>query len=156
MKQKLNCILLIDDDEPTNFLSNMLLDEANCTNHIQIEESGQKALEYLSKTNHFSNEKIRLTYPDLILLDVNMPAMNGWEFLDKYKDLKPDLHPGTVIIMLTTSINPDDQLRAALLPMVAGFENKPLTNSMIQRIIKKHFNGSLGLKPVISKWQPID
>src|SRR5665647_214670 len=122
MKQKLNCILLIDDDEPTNFLSNLLLEEANCTRHIQIEESGQKALEYLSGTDHDNNDNSDLSYPELIFLDINMPAMDGWEFLDKYKELKREQQPKTVIIMLTTSLNPEDKQRAERIPEVAGFE----------------------------------
>jgi len=140
MKQKLNCIMLIDDDEPTNFISNMLLEESNCTLHIQIEESGKKALEYLSKTTGCCNEQTGLSYPELIFLDINMPAMNGWEFLERYKELKTELHPKTVIIMLTTSINPDDKLKAENISMVAAFENKPLTSKMIERVIKEHFS----------------
>jgi CheY-like chemotaxis protein len=146
MKKKLNCILLIDDDEPTNFISNMLLEEANCTNHIQIEESGQRALGYLSKTAHCSSEKTGLFYPELIFLDINMPAMNGWEFLEKYKELELEPHPETIIIMLTTSINPDDKLKAENIPLVTAFANKPLTGKMIQRIIKEHFSGGREIK----------
>ncbi|MEJ7587600.1 MAG: response regulator [Ferruginibacter sp.] len=139
MKQKLNCILLIDDDEPTNFISSMLLEEADCAHHIQIEESAQRALEYLSKTRPCSNENGSSSYPELVFLDINMPAMNGWEFLETCNDLKMNLLPGTVIIMLTTSINPDDSMRAGNIPLVAGFESKPLTSSMIQRVLKKYF-----------------
>ncbi|MEP7106860.1 MAG: response regulator [Ferruginibacter sp.] len=139
MKKKLNCILLIDDDEPTNFISNMLLEEANCTHLVQIEESGKRALNYLSKAADCSRENAAMAYPELIFLDINMPAMNGWEFLDKYKELKAGQHPETVIILLTTSINPDDSIRADSIPMVSGFENKPLTGNMIQTLLKKHF-----------------
>ncbi|MEP7142083.1 MAG: response regulator [Ferruginibacter sp.] len=155
MKQKLNCILLVDDDEPTNFISNILLEEAGYTSHIQIEESAKKALEYLSKTGHSGNKNPGLCYPELIFLDINMPAMNGWEFLDKYKELKLELHHKTIIIMLTTSINPDDKLKAENIPLVTSFENKPLTGKMIERIITKHFGDGREIekdkpKPVVS------
>ncbi len=145
MKQiKLNCILLIDDDEATSFISNMLLGEANCTRHIQIAESGRKALEYLSKSGHCGNEKTVLAYPELIFLDINMPAMSGWEFLGEYKELKNGRHPETVIIVLTSSINPGDKLKAENIPLVAGFMNKPLTSTMIESLIKKYFcNGQV-------------
>lgn len=139
MNQKLNCILLIDDDEPTNFISNMLLEEANCTYHIQIEESGQKALEYLSHAGQKANEKSGFPYPELIFLDINMPAMNGWEFLDKYREIENEPPFTTKIIMLTTSINPDDKINAEGISLVTGFENKPLTKNMIDRILKKYF-----------------
>jgi CheY-like chemotaxis protein len=139
MKQKLNCILVIDDDEPTNFMSNMELEEADCTNHIQIADSGKKALSYLSASNPTINKDNEMPYPELIFLDINMPAMNGWEFLDKLKDLKKENEPEIVIIMLTTSINPDDKLKAEKMPLVTGFENKPLTSEIIQNVIKKYF-----------------
>jgi CheY-like chemotaxis protein len=140
MKQKLNCILLIDDDEPTNFMSNMELEEADCTKHIQIADSGKKALSYLSASSPINNKDNEMPYPELIFLDINMPAMNGWEFLYKLKYLKKENEPEIVIIMLTTSINPDDKLKAEKIPLIAGFENKPLTSEIIQNIIKKYFN----------------
>jgi len=141
MKQKLNCILLIDDDEPTNFISNIELEEADCTNHIQIADSGKKALSYLSSSSPINNTDNELPYPELIFLDINMPAMNGWEFLDKLKELKTDKEPEIIIIMLTTSINPDDKLKAEKIPLVAGFENKPLTSEIIENVLNKYFAG---------------
>ena len=139
MKQKLTCVLLIDDDEPTNFMSNMILEEANCANHIQIMQSAKKALDYLSVTFNPSEDQPAQPYPELIFLDINMPAMNGWEFLDHYSQLKQPHDQKPVIIMLTTSINPDDQLKAEKTPWIDGFENKPLTSNMVEKVIAKYF-----------------
>jgi CheY-like chemotaxis protein len=138
MTQKLNTIMLIDDDEPTNFLSKMLIEEAHCAEHIQVAESGKMALDYLSKSN---------VSPDLIFLDINMPAMNGWEFLDKYKELEKGKQGKIVIIMLTTSLNPDDKVKAGQMPEISGFENKPLSPELIDRVLKKYFIGNI-LNPV--------
>jgi len=102
MKQ-LNCILLIDDDEPTNFLNKLTLEQAGCATHIRIAPSGQAALDYLRGG---SDEYPR---PDLIFLDINMPAMDGWEFLAQYRSLPQEKKADTVLIMLTTSLNPDDE-----------------------------------------------
>src|SRR5258708_36657106 len=106
MNKKLNCILLIDDDEPTNFLNKMTIDQSGCAEWVQVVQSGQEALDYLQGTGRFKNRKEDYPRPDLIFLDINMPAMDGWEFLDKYKELPKDQKAEIVLIMLTTSLNP--------------------------------------------------
>jgi CheY-like chemotaxis protein len=140
MKEKLNCIMVIDDDEATNFMSTMLIEEADCTRHLEIVDSGDKALNYLESASACGRESICPLLPDLVFLDINMPRMNGWEFLDEYKKMKNDRLQKMVIIMLTTSLNPDDRLKAESIPEVAGFENKPLTNEMLQRVMQTYFN----------------
>jgi CheY-like chemotaxis protein len=129
MKQ-LNCILLIDDDEPTNFLNKMTLEQSGCSRHIRIAQSGQAALEYLRDGS---------PRPDLIFLDINMPAMDGWEFLAQYQTLPAEKKADTVLIMLTTSLNPDDEKRTLEIPEVSGFENKPLNQGQLERLLKKYF-----------------
>jgi CheY-like chemotaxis protein len=142
MKKKLNCVLLIDDDEPTNFLSRMLLEEADCATHIQVEQDGYSALEYLTRSENASGDDLRFPCPDLIFLDINMPAMNGWEFLDAYSRLEKHHKGNVVMVMLTTSLNPDDRSRAHGIPDVAGFETKPLTQEKVDHILAKYFGAS--------------
>lgn len=139
MKKKINCVLLIDDDEPTNFLSQMVIEKANCAEEIQVANSGEHAINYLTSQGTFSNESNNYPRPDLIFLDVNMPAMNGWEFLQKYNELEKEHKGNIVIIMLTTSLNPDDRLKSEDIPHVSGFENKPLTSEKLDAILKKYF-----------------
>jgi CheY-like chemotaxis protein len=80
MKKKLPCILLIDDDEPTNFLYRIIVSEAGCTDHVSIVQSGTDALDYLSPAN---TTPLQYPQPDLIFLDINMPRADGWEFIKK-------------------------------------------------------------------------
>jgi CheY-like chemotaxis protein len=68
-----------------------------------------------------------------------MPAMNGWEFLERYSTLEQQRKANVVIVMLTTSLNPDDRLKADKIPDVSGFETKPLTPEKLQSILKKYF-----------------
>lgn len=145
MNQKLNSILLIDDDEPTNFLSTMLIEEADCTRHLKILQSAHTALNYLH-TPEISANGTSFIPPDLIFLDINMPCMDGWEFVKEYKKLLIPTLKKTVIIMLTTSLNPDDKLKAECMPEISGFEIKPLTKEIITQTIKKYFSAE-ELKP---------
>lgn len=133
--KKLNCILLVDDDEPTNFLNKMILEDVNCAETVEVAESGQSALRYLENASENGNP----SSPDLIFLDINMPAMNGWEFLEQYSHLDQSRKANVVIVMLTTSLNPDDRAKAGKIPDVSGFETKPLTPEKLQSIIKKYF-----------------
>jgi CheY-like chemotaxis protein len=138
MNPQLNCILLIDDDEPTNFLNKMTLEQAGCARHIQIAQSGQEALDYLRGCG--PGETSLSPRPDMIFLDINMPAMNGWEFLDEYRTLPSAQKADIVLIMLTTSLNPDDELKTRAIPEVAGFENKPLNQERLQVLLGKYFS----------------
>jgi CheY-like chemotaxis protein len=133
MSIQLNCILLIDDDEPTNFLNKLTLEQAGCTRQIRVAQSGQEALNYLREA---------APRPDLIFLDINMPAMDGWEFLERYRSLPEARKADIVLIMLTTSLNPDDEKRTLAIPEVSGFENKPLSRDQLNNLLKKYFSNS--------------
>jgi CheY-like chemotaxis protein len=137
MKQKLMCILFIDDDEPTNFLNKLLVEEMDCAEHVQVVTSGTEALEYLTGTGCFSNNGH--PRPDLIFLDINMPGMDGWEFLQHYQKLPSNQKANIVMVMLTTSLNPDDEKTAQKNIEIAGFENKPLQPEVIKKILNQFF-----------------
>jgi CheY-like chemotaxis protein len=140
MNNKLNCILLIDDDEPTNFLNKMTLEQAGCARHIQVAQGGQEALDYLASCQPNGSTFDTHPRPDLIFLDINMPAMDGWEFLQRYQQLPSEQKADIVLIMLTTSLNPDDEIKTHSIPEIAGFENKPLKRSQLEDILKKYFS----------------
>jgi CheY-like chemotaxis protein len=137
MKQKLNCVLVIDDDEPTNFFTRMILEESGCTDHIKVMQSGQEALDYLAKSEQAGCDASRYPSPDLIFLDINMPAMDGWEFLVEYRNL--NVADKIIVVMLTTSLFPEDKLKAEEMPEISGFENKPLTAEKLHKVLEKYF-----------------
>jgi CheY-like chemotaxis protein len=139
MQQKLNCILLIDDDEPTNFISKMLIEESNCSEHVQVTQSGEAALDYLTKGKSPKGQPELFPCPDLIFLDINMPAMNGWEFLDRYENLDGNYKGNVITVMLTTSLSPDDRLKAHNNSTISKFETKPLTLEKLNRILTEYF-----------------
>lgn len=133
MKQKLGSVLLIDDDAATNFINSHLLKKLDCAEDITIRENGQEAIEYLKE----SYDAGKTT--DLIFLDINMPRMNGWEFLEAYRHIRHPEGQRTVIVMLTTSPLLEDQLKATAIAFVAEFRNKPLNKDMIRGILQRHF-----------------
>lgn len=144
MINKLKCILIIDDDEPTNFFTNIILEDADCTDQIRIVQSGREALDYLAKSE--SNDvDPDFPSPDLIFLDINMPAMDGWEFLEEYKKLHK--RHKVIVVMLTTSLFPEDKLKSKEIPEIAGFENKPLTAEKVANVLEKYFSNVVTILP---------
>ena len=139
MKKKLTCILFIDDDEPTNFLNKMIAEESGFANHVQVAFGGEEALHYLTNSGPFTNGSENFPRPELIFLDINMPGMDGWEFLDRYKKLPTPQKGNIVMVMLTTSLNPDDEKAASKCSEIAGFEHKPLEKNMLEKIVRTCF-----------------
>jgi CheY-like chemotaxis protein len=131
MKKKLNCILLVDDDHEDNFYHEIIIKKMNITNSIQVARNGLEALDFLKKDNQ--------VIPELIFLDVNMPKMNGWEFLAEYKHLNPNQKAKITIVMLTTSANPDDVKKAEEIADVNGYRSKPLSVQMLTEILNTYF-----------------
>ncbi|QHS58074.1 response regulator [Chitinophaga agri] len=135
MKRKLNSILLIEDDEATNFINQMVIKRLDCAEHVHVSWNGADALDYLKHCTITT----AAPPPELILLDINMPGLNGWEFLEEYTKLKNDAGNNIVVVMLTTSLNPEDKHRATANPHVTAFKNKPLTPSLMEEILSQHF-----------------
>jgi CheY-like chemotaxis protein len=131
--------MIVDDDEPTNFFNQMIVEKSGCTDHIMVAQSGQEALEYLANSSHTTEGDNSFPSPSLIFLDINMPAMNGWEFLEKYRKLSKEQKAHIVVVMLTTSLFPEDLVKASEMPEISSFENKPLTPEKLDRVLKKHF-----------------
>lgn len=135
MQKKLNSILLIEDDDATNYIHKLLITRLNCTNHIEVAKNGLEAIEYLTTSQNGDFPK-----PELILLDINMPKMNGWEFLEDYKKLDIKYRGNIVVVMVTTSVNIDDERKANSIKEVNGFKKKPMTFIMFQEILNQFFS----------------
>jgi CheY-like chemotaxis protein len=132
----ISCTLLVDDDETTNFLNQALLRRLAVTDTILVANNGQEALDLLH--SHCTPVAVP-TCPALILLDMKMPRMNGFEFLQAYSQRPPTDNPAVVIIMLTSSLNPQDVERMQDLP-IASYLTKPLTREKIEQLVQDHFN----------------
>lgn len=133
----LDCILLIDDDHVTNFIHTKAIARSQVKAHVQVTESGRDALDFLTASGDFAAPEI--PRPGIILLDINMPGMNGWEFLQEYEKLSDAQKARIIIVMLTTSLNPDDEDRARGNKDVLRFITKPLRPEIIDEIASQFF-----------------
>jgi CheY-like chemotaxis protein len=134
----ISCTLLVDDDETTNYLNQALLRRMAITDTVLVAGNGQEALDLLQ--THCA-PVASATCPALILLDMKMPLMNGFEFLQAYTQRPPTENPAVIIIMLTTSLNPRDVEQMQHMP-IDGYLTKPLTRDKITQILQEHFGSS--------------
>jgi response regulator of citrate/malate metabolism len=128
---KLNCILLIDDDSITNFINERLIKKLNVTNEVKITMNGEEGIHYIQNLCNKGE-----LCPELILLDINMPVMNGFEFIRAFENLNIPNKDKVKIIILTTSKNAKD---VDLLKSLGNFEfiNKPLTEEKLFNCLTK-------------------
>ncbi|MCG8576765.1 MAG: response regulator [Flavobacteriales bacterium] len=138
MTKKFRCILLIDDDIMTNEFHEIIINDADITEKLQTVTSGQEALDYLTNSGKYKSNGTAFPQPDLVLLDINMPAMNGFEFMERYQNLNPNQKGEVVIVMLTSSLNPDDEERANDFESINGYRNKPLTIEMLNELATEY------------------
>ncbi|MDO7884585.1 response regulator [Hymenobacter cheonanensis] len=131
---KLSSVLLVDDDTTTNFLNELLLKRLQLTDHLLVAHNGAEALALLGERAQAPEAPA----PALILLDINMPVMDGLEFLEAFQQLPPARQQASTIVMLTTSLDGRDLARMQALP-IAGLVSKPLTAEKLQTILQLHF-----------------
>ena len=122
-------IMVIDDSKIDRYVVEMMIKKTNfATNVIQM-ESGFEALNFLN--TNLDNLSI---LPELILLDVNMPEMNGFEFMEKFERLTGNFKESCQVMLLTSSIHPIDIDRASANKYIAKFINKPLNTAKISEL----------------------
>lgn len=134
----LKTIVLIDDDEATNFWHKIILEKNNSSKEIAVFSKADQALEYLKSPDPNG----ALPVPELIFLDLNIPGMTGWHFLEHYKHLPKAQKEKIKIVVLTTSLNPSDEARANSLEDVAIFQSKPLSKMRLKSILNQLFPDS--------------
>lgn len=124
-------IVLIDDDSTTNYLNKLIIERSELVDEVLTFDSAEEALNFFHQNNDPDDEA-------LVLLDINMPIMNGWQFLDHYRAM--DIPRSNKIVMLTSSINPADKLLADEKNDVVDYKSKPLSVDMLKDLVSNYFN----------------
>ncbi len=123
---KLTCI--IDDDTVYVNLVKKLIQLKKLCENILVFKNGKEALDFFKDSD---------SLPDLILLDLNMPIMNGWEFLEEFSPLKKAFEKKTNLYVVSSSIDPLDSEKAKSIDAVCDYITKPISLQSFERI----FNG---------------
>jgi CheY-like chemotaxis protein len=125
--------MLVDDNKNDNFFHEREIKKTHLETIVIPKESGAEALEYLNSMIESGNRK-----PILIFLDINMPGMDGWGFLDEYSKLDKDIQSGIIVVMLTTSDNPETKARAMSWSSVSDYITKPLTKEIMEDLNERY------------------
>jgi CheY-like chemotaxis protein len=130
----LNHIVLVDDNETTSFLNNRLLGRLALAEKVTTFTRAEEASRSL-----WGGEQATITPADLVFVDLKMPGMSGFDFLEQYSQMAPAVQERTVVAVLTTSMHAADTARVAQYPNVE-YLTKPLTEEKLQRLLAKRFN----------------
>lgn len=125
-------LFLVDDDEIFVFLTKKTIEQTKLADQVKIFDNGKVAIEFI-KDAVDNNDLL----PEVIFLDLSMPVMDGWGFLEEYVLLHPSIGKKITIYILSSSVSPHDIQRAKMISVVSDFIIKPLVKEQLVELIKK-------------------
>jgi len=123
-------VLLVEDDAITIMVCERIIKMTSFGEHVTSRENGFLAIEYIKQLLSSTSDKC----PEVIFLDINMPVMNGWDFLEEFAKLPNKRQECCGIYILSSTVDPEDYKKATLYPSVKGFISKPLTPEHLKEI----------------------
>ncbi len=133
--KKINTFCIVDDDDLYQFTTTLLLKNTDLVNKIIVFSNGLNAINFL-KEEIGNIENI----PDILFLDINMPVMDGWEFLEEYLLIKHMMPKTVVIYMVSSSVDDRDVLKAKNISALSGYLIKPISSENIMKVILEILN----------------
>ena len=124
-------VMVIDDSNIDRRIAKLNIERFEFAEETISKGSARSALQYLEASANLSGK-----LPGLILLDIRMPEIDGFKFLDEYGKLPESIRDHCTIMMLTSSLNPDDMERAKKSTFVKGFVNKPINSEKLKELKK--------------------
>lgn len=137
MKVPLNkhkTVMLIDDNEIDNFINEKIIKACLFAENVYVHTSSKSALEFFKNIASAQNQLPKDFLPSYIFLDINMPLLDGFHFLDEFEKFPDGFKKDIKVVMLTTSLNPSDVDKSAGYKSVAKFLHKPLTENELQNL----------------------
>lgn len=132
-------ILLIDDDKTTNFLNQLFIKQIGYDLKVNVVTNGKEAIDFLNNDELYNDEDSSFI-PCLILLDTNMPIMDGWDFLAAFEEKFDQKIKDDIVIVMTSALNSQEEIAKALSdPNVKCCTQKPLSDIKIKKLIDDYF-----------------
>ena len=132
-KYKYQRVMLIDDSELDNYINSKIMEANNFSEQIYINTSGKSAIEFLNNIAT-SSDVLTPIYPEIFFVDLNMPIMDGFQFIEYLNNMSPVILKIYKIIILTSSVHEEDRVKAKNISNEIIFLNKPLTSTMLAEI----------------------
>lgn len=129
-KFKHKIVMLIDDNELDNFINQKIIEANFFAEKVYLNTSAISAFEFLKNLNLNTNIAGKLM-PEVIFIDINMPMIDGFQFIEQFLTLPGILLEGTKLVILTSSINPEDKSKAINYKLDINFMNKPLNDESL-------------------------
>jgi len=129
--EPVNLVALIDDDELVNFIATKVIESTHLVKKIKSFSNGQQAIDFLK--THLDRPDL---IPEIILLDLNMPVMDGFQFLEEYIKLEPKLGKTIAVYVISSSISQIDSDRIKQISEVSDFIFKPITKEKFENIVR--------------------
>lgn len=126
---KPHVVAIVDDDDIYRYTIVKNIQALQVSKKILVFKNGAEVLEYMLE----NMDKVE-NLPDTILLDVNMPVMDGFEFIEEYEKFEPEIKSNITVFMISSSINPADINRAKSNAEISDYITKPIGSSKLQRI----------------------
>ncbi|TAF33165.1 MAG: response regulator [Cytophagales bacterium] len=131
--KKFYSVMLVDDNEIDNLINQKMLEATAVCERIYLHTGAKSAIEFLKNIDKVADDNPDII-PEVIFLDIDMPLMDGFQFLDQFENLSDRIRAKSKIVMLTSSINPQDVSRSRKSSYVKKYLNKPLTQDALKKL----------------------
>lgn len=133
MSKKYHSVMLIDDNEIDNLINQKMIEAADIAEYIYTHTGAKSAIEFLKNVSKLADISMNVL-PDVIFLDIDMPLMDGFQFLDEFEKLSEQTREKCKVVMLTSSINPQDVNKSKKYAYVKKYINKPLSQENLEKL----------------------